>query len=208
MKTASGMDGARENERQEEGQQMDVLILESPEYGPPSCTLLLAFILAIHAIAEKTPQQELEVNMTMSAVPSWPFESRLAHKCQTIVTFIMKSSEEVPSLRYEPQHVMSIAVTWHAGGLCRLMKGEASDVVTEARRPGGGNDLDKLPLLSPPEISQVEEGVSDGEGSEIETGCGACCRICLELESLAPGVLDLKSWNPRLLSALWRKEVS
>jgi hypothetical protein len=67
------------------------------------------------------------------------------------------------------------------------MKGEASDVVTEARRPGGGNDLDKLPLLSPPEISQVEEGVSDGEGSEIETGCGACCRICLELESLAPG---------------------
>ncbi|CAM6048219.1 unnamed protein product [Sphagnum compactum] len=67
------------------------------------------------------------------------------------------------------------------------MKGEASDVVTEARRSGGGNDLDKLPLLSPPEISQVEEGVSDGEGSEIEKGCGACCRICLELESLAPG---------------------
>jgi hypothetical protein len=32
MKTASGMDGARENERQEEGQQMDVLILESPEW--------------------------------------------------------------------------------------------------------------------------------------------------------------------------------
>jgi hypothetical protein len=82
------------------------------------------------------------------------------------------------------------------------MKGEASDVVTEARRSGGGNDLDKLPLLSPPEISQVEEGVSDGEGSEIEKGCGACCRICLELESLAPGVLDLKSSNPRLLSAL------
>jgi hypothetical protein len=82
------------------------------------------------------------------------------------------------------------------------MKGEASDVVTEAGRSGGGNDLDKLLLLSPPEISQVEEGVSDGEGSEIEKGCGACCRICLELESLAPGVLELKSSNPRLLSAL------
>jgi hypothetical protein len=81
------------------------------------------------------------------------------------------------------------------------MKGEASDVVMETKETVSGNDLDTFPLLSPPDIFQVEQGTSKSEESELEKGLGACCRICLESESLAPGV-HFKSLNP-ILSALW-----
>jgi hypothetical protein len=67
------------------------------------------------------------------------------------------------------------------------MKGEASDVVMETKETASGNDLDTIPLLSPPEIFEVEQGTSKSEESELEKGLGACCRICLESESLAPG---------------------
>jgi hypothetical protein len=67
------------------------------------------------------------------------------------------------------------------------MKGEVSDVVMETKETVSGNDLDTFPLLSPPEIFQVEQGTSKSEESELEKGLGACCRICLESESLAPG---------------------
>lgn len=76
----------------------------------------------------------------------------------------------------------------------RSMKGRTSDVVTaKTRKTADQNEhFDTLPLLSP-EILQVEEEQErcfDDEGNhdELEEGSGAaCCRICLESESLTPG---------------------
>ncbi|CAM6043868.1 unnamed protein product [Sphagnum compactum] len=75
------------------------------------------------------------------------------------------------------------------------MKGRTSDVVTAKTRKTADQieHFDTLPLLSPPEILQVEEDQGrcfDDEGNhdELEEGSGAaCCRICLESESLTPG---------------------
>ncbi|KAH9572883.1 hypothetical protein CY35_02G174900 [Sphagnum magellanicum] len=75
------------------------------------------------------------------------------------------------------------------------MKGRTSDVVTaKTRKTADQNEhFDTLPLLSPPEILHVEEEQGrcfDDEGNhdELEEGSGAaCCRICLESESLTPG---------------------
>ncbi|CAK9216813.1 unnamed protein product [Sphagnum troendelagicum] len=75
------------------------------------------------------------------------------------------------------------------------MKGRTSDVVTaKTRKTADQNEhFDTLPLLSPPEILQVEEEQGrcfDDEGNHdaLEEGSGAaCCRICLESESLTPG---------------------
>jgi hypothetical protein len=71
------------------------------------------------------------------------------------------------------------------------MKGRTSDVVTaKTRKTADQNEhFDTLPLLSPPEILQVEEEQGRCFDDELEEGSGAaCCRICLESESLTPGV--------------------
>jgi hypothetical protein len=86
------------------------------------------------------------------------------------------------------------------------MKAEASDVVMETKETVSENDLDTFPLLSPPEIFEVEQGTSKSEESELEKGLGACCRICLESESLAPGV-HFKSLKPNIVSLMRKLSV-
>lgn len=67
------------------------------------------------------------------------------------------------------------------------MKGEASVLEMDSDNKSSGTDKDTIPLLSPPVMLPIEHEVSDTDGSELEKGGGAACRICLESEPLTLG---------------------